>query len=376
MDRTGKLNILVSRAMRVFVLIITLVAFVLSAIPAQAGAAVPPGNKPGKYSRWSYPSQIAYGPIEDGNGDIGSAPSSGAFMTLPFMGPHYITSVFDHCGPNYTSHGKVCRYDGKVASANVGGPDPTFDDGFAQTPGGHDYLYYSGHDGYDYGLFYEPVAAAADGTVMLAGWAVPGCQSCLSGLTVEINHGNGLMTYYGHFSSLSVAKGQHVRRGQVIGISGMTGTATGPHLHFGVYYINGNGPVDPYGWTGPGPDPYRKDLGDLWLTGSPRYAPIAMPHVTVAAEPNADDPSAIDVHWSSPGEGGTRFTVYVVKADGSMTRWQQSPGDNWGIFHGRPGQKYWFWASVSTALGWSDGGGSPVVEIPLVRPGHGVLEPA
>jgi hypothetical protein len=198
----------------------------------------------------------------------------------------------------------------------------------------------------------------------------------LSGLTIEINHGNGLMTYYGHFASLSVAKGQHVRRGQVIGISGMTGTATGPHLHFGVYYINGNGPVDPYGWTGPGADPYARDLGTLWLSGSPRFAPIAMPHVNVAAEPNADNSSAIDVHWSSPGEGGTRFTVYVVKEDGTMTRWQESRGDNWGIFYGRPGQKYWFWASVSTALGWSDGGGSPVVEILKVRPGHGVLEPA
>ncbi len=362
--------------MRVFVLIITLCAFVLSAVPAQAGAAIPPGHKPGKYSRWSYPSQISYGPIEDGSGNIGSAQSARAFMTLPFMGPHYITSVFDHCGPNYSSHGRVCRYDGKVASAAVGGPDPTFDEGFAQTPGGHDYLYYSGHDGYDYGLYYEPVAAAADVTVMLAGWAVPGCPSCLSGLTVEINHVNGLLTYYGHFSSLNVSKGQHVRRGQVLGISGMTGTATGPHLHFGVYYINGNGPVDPYGWTGPGPDPYAKDLGDLWLSGSPRFAPIAMPRVTVNAEPGADDPSAIAVHWSSPGEGGTRFTAYMVRQDGSMTRWLESSGDSGGVFHGRPAQKYWFWVTVATGLGWSDGSGSPVVEVLQVRSGHGVLEPS
>jgi murein DD-endopeptidase MepM/ murein hydrolase activator NlpD len=361
--------------MRVFVLIITLFAFLLSAVPAQAGAAIPPGNKPGKYSRWSYPSQVSYGPIEDGNGNIGSAQSPRAFMTLPFMGPHYVTSVFDHCGPNYTSHGRVCRYDGTIASAATGGPDPTFDDGFAQTPGGHDYLYYSGHDGYDYGLYYEPVAAAADGTVMLAGWARPDCQSCSSGLTVEINHGNGLLTYYGHFSSLSVSKGQHVRRGQVLGISGMTGTATGPHLHFGVYYINGNGPVDPYGWTGPGPDPYAKDLGDLWLTGSPRFAPIAMPRVTVSAEAQTDDLSAIDVHWSSPGEGGTKFTVYVVGQDGSRTRWLESWGDGRGVFHGRAGQKYWFWATVATGLGWSDGGGSPVVQVPSTRPVHGVPPP-
>jgi hypothetical protein len=296
-------------------------------------------------------------------------------MTLPFMGPHYITSVFDHCGPNYTSHGRVCRYDGQVATANVGGPDPTFDDGFAQTPGGHDYLYYSGHDGYDYGLYYEPVAAAAGGTVMLAGWAVPGCTSCLSGLTVEINHGNGLLTYYGHFSSLSVSKGQYVERGQVIGISGMTGTATGPHLHFGVYYINGKGPVDPYGWTGPGADPYAKDLGDLWLTGSPRYAPIAMPKVTVTAEANLDNPSGIDVHWSSPGAGGTKINVYAVdQAGGSMTGWAETRGDGGGVFQGRPGHTYWFWASVVTGLGWRDGGGSQVVAIPKARAGGGVQE--
>ena len=368
MQGTGKLKLLVSRAMRIFVLIITLFAFLLSAIPAQAGSATAPGNKPGKYSRWSYPSQIAYGPIEDGDGNIGSGPVPGAFMTLPFMGPHYVTSVFDHCGPNYSSHGKVCRYDGKVASASVGGPDPTFDDGFAQTPGGRDYLYYSGHDGYDYGLYYEPVAAAADGTVMLAGWAVPGCESCLSGLTVEINHGNGLLTYYGHFSTLSVSKGQQVRRGQVLGISGMTGTATGPHLHFGVYYVNGKGPVDPYGWTGPGPDPYTKDLGDLWLTGSPRFANVPLPHVTLNAELDLDHQNAINVSWSSPAGGAAGYTVYYVAGDGVKRVWGNPTGNGSGVFYGDPGRRYWFWAVAHTDLGWADAGGSPVVQLPSLHP--------
>src|SRR2546430_2608646 len=103
----------------------------------------------------------------------GPSGSPAAFMTLPFMGPHYVTSIFDHCGPNYNVSGKVCRYDGAVASASVGGPDPTFDAGYAQTPGGHDYLYYSGHDGYDYGLYYEPVAAAAPRRGMDANWLGP-----------------------------------------------------------------------------------------------------------------------------------------------------------------------------------------------------------
>jgi hypothetical protein len=284
------------------------------------------------------------------------------------MGPHYITSVFDHCGPNYSSHGKVCRYDGQVASARVGGPDPTFDDGFAQTPGGHDYLYYSGHDGYDYGLYYEPVAAAAEGNVKLANWLDPNCHTCLSGITVEIDHGNGMLSFYGHMSQLFVSKGEYVRRGQIIGISGMTGSATGPHLHFGLYYTNGNGPVDPYGWTGPGADPYSRDRGDLWVTGSPRFAPIAMPHVTVSAVPDPGDPTVVNVSWSSPGDGGTRFKVYAVALDGTMTPWMESRGDTWGAFHGRPGQSYWFWVSVTAFLGWTDAAGSPVIAIP--RAGH------
>ncbi len=294
--------------MRVVVLVITLVSLLLHGVPVLASSALPPGQKQGKYSRWSYPSQVSYGPTEDGKGNIGSGPAPGAFLTLPFMGPHYITSIFDHCGPNYGTHGKVCRYDGEVASAAVGGSDPSFTAGFAQTPGQHDYLYYEGHDGYDYGLYYEPVAAAAVGRVMLAGWAVPGCQTCSSGLTVEINHGNGLLTYYGHLSQINVSKGQSVKRGQVIGISGMTGTATGPHLHFGVYYVNGGGPVDPYGWTGSYPDPYSKDLGDLWLTGSPRFAGIPTPLVTVDAATELDGSTASNVAWSSPRAGN----VYAV----------------------------------------------------------------
>src|SRR5438046_1259456 len=286
--------------MRVDVLLLTLGSFLLSALPGGAHSALPPGHQPIKYSRWAYPTQVAYGPIENGTGSIGQAAAPAAFMTLPFMGPHYVTSIFDHCGANYNVSGRVCRYDGAVASASVGGPDPTFDAGYAQTPGGHDYLYYSGHDGYDYGLYYEPVAAAAPGRVTLANWLDPNCHSCLSGQTIEIDHGNGLLTFYGHLSKINVSKGQYVARGEVIGISCMTGTATGPHLHFGVYYMNGNGPVDPYGWSGPGAAPYSTDLGDLWLGGAPRYAPITMPKVTLTATTTPDNPTPIHVVSTTP----------------------------------------------------------------------------
>lgn len=363
MGRNLTVSLLVSGAMRVFVLILSLAAVIFTALPAQAASAVLPGQKPAKYTRWSYPSQMTYGPIETGNGSTGIAPSGGAFLTLPFMGPHYITSIFDHCYPDYNQRGSICRYDGTVASARVGGPDPTFDAGYAQTPGGHDYLYYSGHDGYDYGLFYEPVAAAAPGRVIVADWLVPSCHTCLSGQTVEIDHGNGLLTFYGHLSKIGVSKGQYVSRGQMIGISGMTGTATGPHLHFGVYYMNGRGPVDPYGWGGAGPDPYSKDLGDLWLTGSPRFADIPMPKLSINAVREPDNLNAIDVSWSSPGIG-TAYSIYLVTQDGRMTGWQSSGSAGAATFVGRTGQKYWFWGTVWTALGWGDEAGTGVITIP------------
>jgi murein DD-endopeptidase MepM/ murein hydrolase activator NlpD len=344
----------------------------MQSAPVEAAQAVPPGqNKHGRYVRWAYPSQMTYGPIETGTADSGEGPASGAFLTLPFMGPHYITSLFDHCYPNYGVDGRVCRYDGAQATSHSGGPDPGFTEGYAQTPGGHDYLYYDGHDGYDYGLTYEPVAAAAGGTVMLANWLDPNCHTCLSGETIEINHGNGLLTFYGHLSRIDVVKGQYVRRGQVIGISGSTGTATGPHLHFGVYYVNGKGPVDPYGWSGSYPDPWSTDQGDLWVSGSPRFASVPLPSVSVVATPDSTDPKAVDVSWSSPG-GGDVFQVYVVTQGGEMKPWLRGMAPGSGVFHGRPDQSYWFWVSVTTDLGWTDAAGSVSIHTPATNHGQGV----
>jgi murein DD-endopeptidase MepM/ murein hydrolase activator NlpD len=357
------------RKIRIFAAILVLGAQLLPAGSVRAAQALPPGQKPGHYVRWFYPSQQPYGAIETGTASTGEFPAPGAFLTLPFIGPHYITSIFDHCYPNSRTSGRICRWDGDVATVSVGGPDPAFSEGYAQTPGGHDYLYYDGHDGYDYGLYYEPVAAAAPGVVMLAGWAVPSCHSCLSGLTVEIDHGNGLLSYYGHLSEVGVRTGQFVQRGQVIGTSGMTGTATGPHLHFGVYYINGSGPVDPYGWAASWPDPWPKDLGDLWISGSPRYAGVPLPQVSVSAVPDLADPGAIHVSWSSPGDGDL-FNVSYVQQDGRMLSWIGPTGAGSAVFHGRPSQSYWFWVSVKTNLGWTDANGSPTVKVPSLDHGQ------
>jgi murein DD-endopeptidase MepM/ murein hydrolase activator NlpD len=74
------------------------------------------------------------------------------------------------------------------------------------------------------------VKAAAAGVVTFAGWKTNG-----GGYQVWVSHGSGLYTTYNHMSSLSVGRGQHVSRGQMLGRVGMTGNATGPHLHFEVW---------------------------------------------------------------------------------------------------------------------------------------------
>ena len=62
---------------------------------------------------------------------------------------------------------------------------------------------------------------------------VAGCYSY--GRWIMVKHDNGLSTIYGHLSESEVTAGQRVERGDLIGYSGMTGYATGPHVHFGVY---------------------------------------------------------------------------------------------------------------------------------------------
>ena len=68
-------SISVSKAMRVFATLLTLGSLLLFAQPAQAHSALPPGHAPIKYTRWAYPSQIAYGPLEDGIGNLHQAAS-------------------------------------------------------------------------------------------------------------------------------------------------------------------------------------------------------------------------------------------------------------------------------------------------------------
>ena len=83
----------------------------------------------------------------------------------------------------------------------------------------------------------HPVIAPADGVVTEA--EVMGGY----GRLIQIQHGNGISTRYGHLSGFAVRAGDHVRRGQLIGYVGLTGRSTGPHLHYEVRLYNT--PVNP-----------------------------------------------------------------------------------------------------------------------------------
>jgi murein DD-endopeptidase MepM/ murein hydrolase activator NlpD len=72
----------------------------------------------------------------------------------------------------------------------------------------------------------DQVVAPAGGVVTEAGWKGG------YGNMIEVDHGNGLKTRYGHLSKIEVEVGEALSRGQVIAYVGSTGRSTGPHLHY------------------------------------------------------------------------------------------------------------------------------------------------
>ena len=94
-----------------------------------------------------------------------------------------------------------------------------------------------------------PVMATAPGTVVVAGW------KSRYGRMVEIDHGNGLRTRYGHLYKINVRRGQKVDFREVVGLLGSSGRSTGPHVHYEVL-VNGE-PTDPNKFLRAGKDVFK-----------------------------------------------------------------------------------------------------------------------
>lgn len=95
------------------------------------------------------------------------------------------------------------------------------------------------HTGVDVGADYgAPVHVTADGVVIIAD------THAGYGRLVVVDHGFGVSTFYAHLSAFAVVAGRHVKRGEVIGYTGVSGRTTGPHVHYEVR-VN-NAPVNPW----------------------------------------------------------------------------------------------------------------------------------
>src|SRR3989442_11239840 len=185
------------------------------------------------------------------------------------------------------------------------------------------------------------------------------------GQTVTIDHPNGYTTRYAHMSTIGVVPGQNVTRGQTLGMSGNTGCSTGPHLHFGVYVTSSWTAIDPYGWAGPGgADPWPSDVGDLWLTGGPRYPLPDAPTNLLAI---AGDASAT-VSWNPPVyTGGLSVQAYMVTASPGGQTTTVGPGASSATLTGLSnGTTYTFTVVASNAVGNGT----------LSSPSNGIIPPA
>ncbi len=120
--------------------------------------------------------------------------------------------------------------------------------GFRRNPfGGRSYEFHAGMDiGGERGDF---ITAPANGIVINADWQGG------YGNMIEVDHGNGLTTRYGHLSRIGVNIGDTVQRGQAIGLIGSTGRSTGPHLHYEVR-LNDK-PINPRRFLPPEPPEMR-----------------------------------------------------------------------------------------------------------------------
>jgi murein DD-endopeptidase MepM/ murein hydrolase activator NlpD len=146
------------------------------------------------------------------------------------------------------------------------------------------------HNGVDYAARTgTPVMATADGAVVYAGWKGE------FGNLVEIRHPNGWLTRYGHLNAYGpgVRGGTRVRQGQIIGYVGMTGGATGPHLHYEMRRRNGQ-VLNPLAVRLPPGDPVPTKSWGRWVQESRQrlmlLASMPGPPIQVLAEaPEPDD---------------------------------------------------------------------------------------
>jgi murein DD-endopeptidase MepM/ murein hydrolase activator NlpD len=182
----------------------------------------------------------------------------------------------------------------------------------------------AGHDGIDFGVpMNTPLYAVDDGNII---WSGPGDY----GTTIIIQHGWG-ESYYGHLSTTAVTVGTHVTKGQLIGYSGESGEATGPHLHFGMKPLNPDMTNGYYGKVDPMPYlPYNNQQAQSIATLDPNLTQNVLsastsadtsasdaatePSVSPAISPSATPSAAVSQPTITPSPTGTQQTTIIETA--------------------------------------------------------------
>lgn len=141
--------------------------------------------------------------------------------------------------------------------------------------------YARAHNGVDYHASTgAPVVSVAPGVVTLAGWTNGG------GRTVKVRHPNGYETEYLHLSAIKVRQGARISQGELVGLVGKTGLATGPHLHYGLKkagrYVN---PVLEHRNMPPG-DPVPATLLNVFSSERDRFLSLLFAPPAVRAANN------------------------------------------------------------------------------------------
>ncbi|MCC6334544.1 MAG: M23 family metallopeptidase [Myxococcales bacterium] len=215
---------------------------------------------------WACPKSDPAPPPPPRDGKLGAQRCSGKpgpknalkpLLQRPFDGHYPVYNLFDHDLP----------LPGEIRAAAVADKELTYCGiqalGLAE-----------GYPGYAFGLpAGTPVFAAADGEVIAAGTMAPfACPLTMrlveDQTSVDLRHdtlgGIGFITRYVHLSKALVKPGDQVVAGQRIGLSGQSGCALQPLLYFEVKRLTGTrtgnpSVVDPYGWDGPGEDPWAQN---------------------------------------------------------------------------------------------------------------------
>jgi hypothetical protein len=249
---------------------------------------------------------------------------------------------------NDTAVDILYRFDGKLIQKDV-------EEGIYVTRGECDQTVtgatcYSGHDGIDYDMLEgEPVLAAAQGTVI---------NAIASSGTVYIQHANGLLTVYLHLSAIYVDEDDPnrntVNQGDVIGLAGQKGDASGPHLHFGVQQPDSEWKdIDPFGWQSLDPDPWSTydtygqtstwlwkgdEAGDGYLTVDNRESQAQF---FLPPSSNPPEPPEIGWHRLASGYDGEAWYSFMHTATDDLHKYWAI----WGSTIEQPGEytvrAYW-----------------------------------